>query len=118
MDTVSKRRVRQLSERAAKLARVAAGVRSDGLGWTVPSGSDPGVTHRVVTEAGRLVCSCPAGQHGRPCVHAAAVGGFTPTGGEFDPDRCADCGRPVGDDGDCWACEREARAVRAGRWES
>lgn len=39
----------------------------------VPSWSEPGQSHRVLFADGGVICRCPAGGHGKPCWHAAAV---------------------------------------------
>ena len=43
--------------------------------WKVGSRSKAGETHLVMTHSvtGLLICSCPAGQHNRPCHHTAEV---------------------------------------------
>jgi hypothetical protein len=54
------------------LYQLAIGVRplySAGA-WLVPSGTRAGVVHRITLDG---VCSCEAGQHGRPCWHVEAI---------------------------------------------
>jgi len=51
---------------AATVQRVRFGL------YRVPS-SDGTRTYRVTVVGSRYSCECPAGQHGKACVHAAAV---------------------------------------------
>ena len=47
--------------------------------YEVPSASEPATVYVVTTVAGdgsdqrTYACTCPAGQHGRPCWHVASV---------------------------------------------
>lgn len=64
---------------AIREARIAAMVDTvtahvDGT-YSVPSATAAGVIYTVRPgHDGVLTCSCPAGVHGRVCVHATAVG--------------------------------------------
>lgn len=41
---------------------------------TIPSRTVPGAAYTVTLhDSGAASCSCPAGQHGRPCWHVKAV---------------------------------------------
>ena len=68
LDRTAKRRYEALT------GRLWTGVEEVGNKvWTVPSRSNPDDFHIVYLEHGKLVCSCPGGTHGQPCVHTQAV---------------------------------------------
>jgi hypothetical protein len=71
---------KQQDEMTRALARAySAGIDISGQGrqrggsrfFTIPSASEPGRTHIVVSDGTRLHCDCSAGVHDRICMHRA-----------------------------------------------
>ena len=52
----------------ARLIRHVAGNE-----YRVTTGPAPGALTRYLVDAYRCTCTCPAGEHGRPCYHLAAA---------------------------------------------
>jgi hypothetical protein len=68
-------RAREIAQRDGLVVVGAGRTKTGERVYAVPSRSEPSRWHLVVVDPreGRLVCDCPAGQHGRICAHRAAA---------------------------------------------
>jgi hypothetical protein len=67
------RRERNAFNRANLLLATGYTPIPSGDGWLMPSEAEAGVVYRVRLAEGAWQCSCPAGEQGAACKHAAAA---------------------------------------------
>lgn len=63
-----------------------AGVRprSSGRAWLIPSGTRPGLVHRVALVEGIHLCDCEASNNGRSCWHTRLIEAYERAADETD----------------------------------